>query len=385
MSNEKKTVDWKDFSVLANREDDVRELCNRLLSAWGYNLDDRRPGIAYVDAQGHPVTDMDLAVFLSSMVQHRVVANLPEYKARRAATKRDGEWVTSKENRHGRLMGLISNQALGSFGVRIEDLNVIQVTAGGDTKVGAPRAMNLVDITGEWYGGWSEGMEILPTGLPKAVFASLTEATKTLKFQYFIHPNRWPSLYGVYYAVAKGAILRLEDERKVLRKVIAEMQEKLGIPKTEWPKSETVGESKKVTMLAYEVKLEGFTITGDYPYNKLLDVASKGAYDTLVALNRRLGEFLEQLRFLTRATEYAFRHHAVKPNISDDTLKEWLSGATDKQPRLPAWIKSRTEGSAWETGYKETERAKNRWARLPIQDGKALLFRVWEKTETVAA
>ncbi len=376
-----KNIDWTDLKVLADRGEDIRALCNRLLEVWGYNLDDRRPGIAYVDEQGHPVTDMDLAVFLSAMVSNRVMVNLPAYKSRRAATKREGEWITSKENRHGQLTGLSTNKAVGSFGIRFNDLNVVQATDEG-TKVAAPRVMNLVDITGEWYGGWSEGMEILPTGLPKDVFESLSGAASTLKFKYFIHPNRWPSLYGVYYVVAKAAITRLANERQALNKRIAKLREKLEIPKPVWAKSHTTGKSKKEMIKAYEVDLQGFELKGEYTHDKEPD--TKEVYDAQVALNKRLGDFLEQLRFLTRATEYAFRFHAVKPNVADDKVLDWCAGTVDVQPRIPVWIKNRKEGSEWELGYKIPGKQK-KFARLPVQEDMALLFRVWEKSETVAA
>lgn len=376
-----KQITWKDLEVLAERGNDIRALCNRLYDAWGLNLDDRRPGIAYVDDQGHPVTNLDLAVFLSALVSNRAMVNLPVYKAMRAATKREGEWVTSKEGRHGQLTGMSSNAAVGSFGFRFNDLNVVQAEEGKEPKAGLPRVMNLVGIDGKWYGGWKEGMEILPHGLPKDVFESLTTAAKTLKFQYFIHPNRWPSLYGVYYAIAKAAIVRLADERKALGKRIGELREKLEIPKKEWAKSHTVGSDKKEKVWAYEAELEGFDLKGAYTYEKCEE--TKAEWERLTDLNKRFGELLGQFRFLVRASEYAFRFHAIQPNVEDSQLKDWFAGKLDVQPRLPVWIKNRKEGNTWELGYKQTGKQK-KWIKLNVQEDLAIIFRLWEKTERVA-
>ncbi len=382
-TDDSNAIHWYDIRTLADRSTDIRALCGRLMRVWGYNLEKRRPGIAHVDADGHPVTDMDLAVFLSGLVENRIVCSFPEFKSMRVAQKRESEWITSKENRHGRLTGLFSNAAVASMGVRMDDLNVMQVESNGETTVGAARNFTMQSIDGTWHEGWGKGMKILATGIPKEVFEELTEASRTLKFKYFVHPSRWPSLYGKYYVIAKAAIMRLQDEIRDTKKYIKELRDHLEIPPKVWAKSAKVGKGEKTKVWAYEVKLEGFELEGEYIFLEL-EKATEAHYKAMVAYQKRLSEFLDQLRFLTRATEYAFRMHAVQTNIPDKDALAWLKGdlGADVQPRRPVWI--RNEEKLWSLGHVEPGK-RNNWARMEMKEGISLLFRMWQKSEWVAA
>jgi hypothetical protein len=382
VTSERKTIDARDLDIVKDRSEDIRVLCKRLLDAWGYNLEKRKPGVAYVDADGIPVTDLDLAAFLTPLVENRVVVNLPKYEARRAATKREGEWVTSKDNRHGRLSGLTSKQDSFSFGIRIEDMNVIQTKTAADgtteADVGAYRAMLLQDVTGVWYDGW-ESVDIMPTGLPNDVFQQLSGAAKELRFQYLVHPMRWPSFYGIYYLVAKVAIHRLEDELRFLRAEIKRLREELDVPPPEWPKSEKVGEDEPIKVWAFEAVVDGVELEGEYvPF-----AASHDELKRAQSLKSRLTGFIEQLRFLTRCTEYSFWMSAVQKHIPADQALTWLKGETGPMsPTLPTWIKKAEK--QWETGWKEGPKKRVCWARMEMADGIFLRWRVWEKTERVA-
>ena len=382
MHTDRKSIDARDLEIVKDRSQDMRVLCTRLMDAWGYNLDDRKPGVAWVDADGVPVTDLDLAAFLTPLVENRVVVNLPKYTSRRAATKREGEWVTSKDNRHGRLTGLTSKQDSFSFGIRIEDMNVIQAKTGADGKteaeVGAFRALLIQDVTGKWYEGW-ESIDIMPTGLPNDVFQQLSGAAKELRFQYLVHPMRWPSMYGIYYLVAKAAILRLEDEGRFLKKEIKRLREELGIEPPVWPKSEKVGEDEPIKVWAFEATVDGVDFTGEYtPYE-----STREEFAQAVSLDKRLRGFLEQLRFLTRCTEYSFWTTAVQKNIPANECLDWLKGETaPKSPTLPVWIKKANK--QWAVGWKEGPTKKICWARMEVVNGVHLRWRVWEKTERVA-
>lgn len=378
MSDDRKTVTWKDLEILKDRTQDVRPVCTRLLDIWGYDLDKRKPGIAFVDADGIPVTDLDLAAFMTPLVENRTVINVPKYKSRRAATVKEGQYTTSKDNRHGRLSGLTSKQGSFSFGIRIEDMNVIQMTEAEDgtvdTEIGDYRVLLLQDVDGEWYEGWST-IDILPHGLPKEVFKKLSGAASQLKFPYLIHPNRWPSFYGKYYAFAKAAIIRLEDQMKFMRAEVKRLQKELEIPPKKWPKSTTVGESKSIKVWAFEAFLDGVELSGEYtPYE-----TTQEAYEKAYTLKGRLNGLLEQLRFLTRATEYAFYRHAVCINIDADDVLDWLKGEKGDEPRRPSWIVS--EGKQWE----KIKIKKTHFARMQLKNDLALRWRVWQKSEKVAA
>jgi hypothetical protein len=378
MSDDRKTVTWNDLETLQDRTQDPRPVCTRLLDVWGYDLDKRKPGVAFVDAEGIPVTDLDLAAFMTPLVENRTVINVPKYKSRRAASVREGDYITSKDNRHGRLSGLTSKQGSFSFGIRIDDLNVIQVTekenGETDTEVGAFRVLLLQDVTGDWYEGWST-IDILPNGLPREIFKKLSGAAAALKFQYFIHPNRWPSFYGKYYAFAKAAIVRLEDQMRHMRSETGRLRKELDIPPKKWGKSTKVGEEESIKVWAFEAFVDGIELTKEYEAYE----TTREAYDTAVALQKRLNALLEQLRFLTRATEYAFWKHAVCVNVPEDDVLDWLKGKKDGAPRRPSWTV--TAGKAWETGFKIK---KTYFARMPLKNGLMLRWRVWKKSERVA-
>jgi hypothetical protein len=379
---ERKTIDARDLEIVKDRTQDMRVLCARLLDAWGYDLEKRKPGVAWVDPDGIPVTDLDLAAFLTPLVENRVVVNLPKYTSRRAATQREGEWVTSKDNRHGRLTGLVSNKEAFSFGIRIEDMNVIQAKEKDDGQmdadIGAFRALLIQDVTGKWYEGW-ETIDIMPTGLSKEVFQKLSGAANTLKFQYLVHPMRWPSMYGVYYIVAKAAILRIEDQTRHLRSEVKRLREELGVEPPKWPRSEKVGEDEPIKVWAFEATLDGVDFTGEYEKY----ASTQEDLNAAIALEKRLRGFVEQLRFLTRCTEYSFWTHAVQKNIPADQCLYWLKGETGPMsPTLPTWIKK--AGKQWVIGWKESEKKKICWARMEMIEGYHLRWRVWQKTERVA-
>ncbi len=138
-----------DFLKLITAEDDVRAVVGRILDTWKYNLAERKPGIAYVDEKGEPITDLDLACALSALADRRAAINLPKYERRRPRQIKEGEIVVSAANRHGRIIGLVSNKSVFSFNVLIEDANVMTKDS-----VGAPRNFMMQDIDGYWHDGW---------------------------------------------------------------------------------------------------------------------------------------------------------------------------------------------------------------------------------------
>jgi hypothetical protein len=377
MSNVMKQIDFDDtVDKLADRSAVVIGTMNQLLDAWGFDLESRHPGVAYVDENGIPVTDLDLACFMSALAERRAVISLPSYKGMRAATVREGERVTSSENRHGRIAGLTSNQEVPSFGIMVDDANVAVQHEDGSEDIGAFRNFLLQGFDGKWNPGW-DTIELKPFGLDKEVFDALSNATNTIKFRYFIHPLRWPSFYGRPHLLAMLADVRLSDETRFLKAEAKRIREALGIQPKVWPKSTKVGESKPEKFLAFEAAVDGFELKGEYaPYPTTQD-----GLDQVMAKQKRYRQIQSQLRFQYRATQFAFLQEALKKQIPEDQLLDWLSGVGDTEPRKPVWVKDK----AWERDYKTSDKAKIRWARMEIQPGLYLRFRVWLKTEQVAA
>lgn len=353
---------------LLDRQQDVRACAGRVLDNWRYDLDSRSFGPAYHDPEtGKHRTELDLAVFMAALAERRAVITLPKYKSRRAATATEGEVVVSKENRHGRVSGLTSNKDVFSFNVRIEDANVITT---GD--VGKPRNFMLQDLDGKWHDGWKVVKFIADTDAEKKLFAKAPEVT----FDYFVHPNRWTSIYSRPYLLAKVAILRLADQQKFLKAERRRLRKELNVAPTAWPKSTKVGADKKETFWAFNVDIDGVKFAGDYEAYP----ASKKSLDEIEMLLRRTNELLEKLRFHTRASEFAFWKYGVLKSMPVDSVSGYLSGIITTGLRQPNWATGE-----WQTGYKETPRARTFWARLERDEGLVLRWRAWKKTERVAA
>lgn len=368
---------WKEeLSKYADRTVDVRAPLNRLLEAWGFDLSSRNPGVAYTDEEGIPVTDLDLACFMSDLADARAVINVPTYDVRRAKTVTEGQMVVSSDNRHGPILKLSSNQDVFSFGVVIGDANVIDA----DGNIGLPRTYMMQDIDGKWYKGWRT-IELLTQGLSEEVFNKLTGALKTLKFQYFIHPLRWPSFYGVPHLLALAAEKRLTDQLRFLGKEKKRLAELLEIPPKVWPKSTKVGKEEKTKVWAFNVALDGFELTGEYAeYDN-----TKDAYEDCSGLLSRLKAQLANLRFQMRATHYAFYKEAIEKNIPADQFLDWQKGESTElqtlQPRKAGWVKDKQ----WVTGYKDKPKARTYWATMEIKEGYNIRFKLRQKSESVSA
>jgi hypothetical protein len=373
MSDTMKKIDFDDtVAKLADRTAMITGTLNLLLDAWGFDLESRRPGVAYVDENGIPVTDLDLACFMMALVERRAVITLPHYKGLRAATVREGERVTSAENRHGRITGLTSNQSVPSFGIMVDDANVTVQHDDGSEDIGAYRNFLLQGFDGKWNPGW-DVIELKPFGLDKEVFEALSNATKVLKFKYFIHPLRWPSFYGRPHLLAMLADERISDEMKFLNSEAKRIREALSIPPKVWPKSAKVSESVPQKFLAFEAEVDGFELKGEYvPYP-----TTQEGLDQVTAKLKRYRQLQGQIRFQYRATQFAFLQEALKKQIPEDQLIDWLAGQGDQEPRKPAWMKDKT----WERYLIK----KTPWAKIEIVPGFYLRFRVRYKTEQVAA
>ena len=225
-----------ELARLTDRTEDVRACVGRIADTWKYNLADRSFGPAHQDEEtGQFTTDLDLAVFLSALADRRAVIALPTYKGRRASTRTEGEMITSKENRHGRLMRLTSNQNCFSFNAMVEDANVITT---GD--VGKPRNFMLQDLDGTWHDGWKSVSFLAHTDVEKKLF----ENTEKVSFNHFVHPNRWTSFYSRPYLLAKIAIDRLADQDRFLKAEAKRLRDLFAIPPREWPKSDKTGAEK---------------------------------------------------------------------------------------------------------------------------------------------
>jgi hypothetical protein len=358
----------KALADIADRGSDVRSLGNDLLDAWGFDLDARRPGVAYVDSAGKQVTDLDMACLLVKLVEWGSVINLPTYRAIGAATRKEGQFLTSKENRHGKIVGIVGNKDVFNFNIRIHDANV--VTAHG---VGDWRNFQLYHV-GTWHEGF-RSLTFLPTDFEKELLAKIPSNGNTIVFKHFISPHRWPSFYGRHYLLAKALIPRLADQKKDLGKQIKAIMAELEIEPPPWPKSEKIGDTKPKEVWRFNAVVDGTPeLHGEYAQFP----ATKGGLEDAQNLKSRIGAIQERLSFQVRATEWAF-FERVRKVVPDSDIVEWVAGKSHEgvEPSKPAWA-----SDPW-VSWRQSNRHKP-WMQTTVH-GLTLRFQPARKTIQVAA
>lgn len=345
-----------------NLNSDIIPTAEAATGFWKYDLLSRRPNPAYDEFGLFQGTDLDLACFLYNMAGRGAVINIPHYKAMRQKKERSDQVITSESNRHGRVMGVQANKDFWTFSVNMIDENVI-----GADKVGEFRTFSLTDLDGAWYEGWDK-IEFVPTlNENKFITENKLWSGNRIVFRNMIHPNRWTSFFGHYYIISKMVIERLTNESAFLNAEMKRLKEaKITFPKGEGPGvygDSTYGDSKSVKVTSFQAKvyIPESKYVGAYPKLKLSQAALVDAYN----IRSKYQNFIKQLRFMTRATEYA---HSQAPK------------------NMPAWVK----GVNWEPGFK-IPGGRIQWERLPLfQEGVgefsiALLRRWYEKSAKVSA
>jgi hypothetical protein len=346
------------LDLSANITDTIEEVS----SWWKFDLMKRNPSPAYYDKDGFHATDLDLACFMYSLVGRGAVINIPTYKSKTGKREKLSEKVISANNRHGEVINLNSNQNFFSFSVRIKDLNVVK-----EDSVGAYRNFMLTDYDGEFYKGWRT-IEFTPT-LKENKFLTESElwTDNKIYFKNFVSPNRWTSFFGRHYIITKMLIERLKLEAKfynaawkVINKSGIRFPEGTGPQPYEYgEKGETI--SKKFP--AFEAKIVHPGFVKDFP------AVSQDLEGMMWAYNKQkffTYTIVPRLQFMTRATELAHYRHP---------------------DRFPAWIKN----TKWESGYKESPRARTLWDRLilfqpePGQPAVSIIKRSFEKATQIAA
>lgn len=338
----KSVLDHPVMKVVTDKESDINTVIDEVSGFWTYDMYTRKPGPALEDGV-FVGTDLDLACFLSTIADRGAVINIPWYKSMRPKTIKEGERISSKENRHGPILSLSSNKDVFSFGVKIRDYNVMTTDS-----VGEPRNFSLTSPDGNWYDGWSTiGWD--PSAKENQFLTENEIWTgNRVVFKHFVHPNRWISMYGQYYFITKALIDRLtaqaSDHFKQMKRMLEagiEYPDSGKHAKKEWPKSERE-EGKSV-------KFESLEVEVDFPYNDSSFPVLENSVENLIKLTeeRRLwnNTIIPNLRFSTRITELAFYKHGLK---------------NDGSEKMPAWI----SGTAtWERDFK-FPRKRNKWDRI---------------------
>jgi len=356
----------------------VKDICNRnfniyessyiddVLGYWDYDLYSRKPGPAYKD-EVFVGTDLDLAVFLYALIDRGAIINIPTYERIRGKSIKEGQLVVSGENRHGKILRLVSNKDTFIFSLKMMDANVITKSDVGDF-----RNYAMTDFDGTLYSGW-ETIQF-PSDRQENQFLTehkLLTGSNRIVFKNFVHPNRWTGLYGQYYFISKILIDRLKRELSYINLHIKEMkangifykEDSVFYPPR--PKSKDVGERKSIKVDAFHVEI-------DIPYNDsdwpLYDHNVENL-ELLSTMAKKYRSALENLRFMTRATECSY-------------YKKWKERG--EKDAFPSWIKDTT----WQTGFK-LPRKRIEWDRLILfqpkvgERGVAIRKRHFKKSERV--
>jgi len=393
-----------------------------ILGWWSFDLLKRKAGLA-LDGIAY---GLDLSTVLYEFAKRKMIVNFPEYNNMRGSTCTEGQYITSKKNRHGPILRLNANKDMLSFSVLINDANVMSTD-----NVGAFRSFVIVGLTGEFDATWKR-IDFMP---PDDIEAHLSSEglEKYITVQNFVHPSRRSQVYGQYYIKTRAAYQRLKEELDHLS-YLQKSFEKAGVTgftkesKKTWPKSEVVGDTKKVEVPAFEMQLH---IPDVLPHpvakfvgkqrslkqwEKLKNKQHESRWDEWVNKRHMLMstysdipwfpyfpendtnldfiitrikylryDLLPTLNFLLRSTELAFCKYG--------------KGAT-ASPIMPPWIKTSRARDGWNSGFTlpslsrdipnfKFKKPKIEWDKLVLfqdrigQHGTSLIKRTYFKKQTV--
>jgi len=367
------------YARIMDPKDELEDLIEEVKGWWKFDLFGRSPTRALVDEGGNLLkpTDLDLACFLAALASRNAVIKLPTYKVRRPRQLRDDEWVTSAENRHGKLVGLTSNKEAFSFSALMIDANVVRQVTDEKQEVGAFRNFMIVDLDGHFYDGWRV-IEFVPSRKENDFLARRGLWTDDkIVFDRFVHPNRWVSFFGQPYVLTKILIARLEAEARdlyyqantPLDLVSASEDEKDG----EGARAST-GSSKSEKVRSFAAEVDSPTpLPEGFPTYEREAAAAR--------LKKVRYADLPELRFAARATELAFCQRA---RCFDALVAEGeLPGEGPPPEPFPGWISG--------TKFEDHLIKRTTWRRVvlhqdvPFMKGLAIRYRVRWKSERVAA
>lgn len=311
-----------------DRSKDINQTINDVCPLWKADLLNRRPAPALTENGTYQGSDLDLSTFLLSLSYRNAIINIPCYRHMRESCIKQGQRLVSKENRHGKIIGLTSNANVFSFGVRIIDANIIN-----DNKIGDFRVFNITDMNGTWYPGWNS-LEFTPDKDEDEFMKKFRIMYgNKLNFSYFVHPARSMSIFSADYFITKALIQRIDEEAKYLYYLIKDMLDSGvrypsgGTKEFNYPPSTPLGDKKSIKVNAFEVKVEIPFINEYpmYPYNS------------------------ESLKSITKKRRDLI--HKYKPKLSFAVRCCELAYKLYNKERFPFWIK----GIDWQSDYIESK------------------------------
>lgn len=327
--------------------------------------DNRRPSPA-LDADGNFVgTNFDLCSFLVPVAQRGAVIEIPDYEIRRPSVSRANERRISGGPRFGKVTGLISNQKVFSFSVRIFDQSVIITDPVTDAEnTGAHRNFMLVDLDGYWHEGWR-----------KIVWHPTAKENDFLRhhrlwvgnhvtFSNWLHPNRWSSVFSAHHLLKKWLLARLDDEIAFCKVEISRLQNakyQLPVSESAYIAPSETGSAENIAVKTLEFQLEVPSFAGRYLAYYRGQSGIQAAYQRKKHLTYTIKP---QVQFPVRANECAYFIYGGPKNGFE---------------RIAYWMGS----CSWQDWKKP--RGKIVWRRMALSKDFALLYRVKTCAQQVAA
>lgn len=319
----KKLLNSKEVQDITNRSvsTDYEAYLKKIIP----NLLDRKPTIICDEDGNYIGTTLDFQSMMYHLNKEGVVINLPKYNAMRGTVLKEGQNLVSKENRHGKVVGLSCSKNLWTFGFRIIDANVAMRTESGDFRV-----FNVVNINGEWYQGW-ERIEFMPDAEENKFLEKLSSDNK-VTFQDFISKQRRFNLYSFQYFMMKILMIRLEDEIQYLGGLIKLMYSKgITLPEEDkkvWPEQTRLGNEKKITVKSVTFEVDIPPLTGEYPMIELnLDTLK----ETIKRKKYLTYGVKSRVQFYLRGEEYANFKFASE----EKPFPHWMQGLTWEDYKSP--------------------------------------------------
>lgn len=340
-------------------DDFVAAIMGQSLMTW----EGRNPAPA-LDSDGNfQGTDLDLLSFLMPMADRGAVIEIPRYRNRRKIVKRANERKIGS-NQFGAVTGLTSNKDVLSFSVRLFDQTIVKHDSKtGKEQTGAHRNYMIVDCDGHWYDGWDR-ICWNPTAAENTFLTEKSLWTgNSVVFKYYIHPNRWQSVFGAPYLLQKMLLERLDDEAQFYRGEIKRLQD-AGIifPRGQggffYAPPESEGKTKAIMIQTIEMVLDIPNFSGSYiPAIKSLGGLC-AAYNRQKYLTWTLKPFVQ---FCTRANEAAYYQFG--------------------QGSVAHWMQDRT----WVSGWKQPPKGRIMWNIMQLGTDMALRYRIKNVTQRVSA
>lgn len=376
-----------------DRSRPIRPVIERTLKAWEVDLERRRPSPAYTEgAEGEAIyrgTDFDLFTFLMALAKRRAVINIPSYANLQPRTSQLNQRIISRENRHGQIFKVISNNDVHSFSVRMKDFNVVEIMPDGREEVGAFRHFAVVDYFGRLHEGWKQ-VEFRATREERRFFEErrLLTYEEPLRFEHFVHPHLAMAFYGSRYIATKALAQRIRDQAAYYRKLASDLRRdgiRLPAPSEEQEvvTYESIETGTKVVVPSVQAKLILPEPRGEYPIYSLDDEGRTRRYDELPTDDTRAMQGV--LRYADRIAKYLIYGigATVRAPVRAVELAYFLHGfEKDYQlevgrERTPAW-----GIPAWIRDYKESRRHRIQWNALKLTEepDAFLVYRIHHKS-----